>query len=179
MDLAILLKLIFCGISPVVTVYTACEVGEGIAGIFKRAEDKINQFDWYRFPMKIRRMLPFTLFNVQEPVAIRCFGSIACTREYFRKVIWIKPQLNLNIHMVLMKYIMQMWVPSSAATSIEFKAPNLCNNFNIEARRRSTCLTKSSYIFTTQFCQNTKQHLRIGVRCLVDKKLLFLLWFSF
>lgn len=48
--------------------------------------DSLVQFDWYLFPIEVQKVLPICFLSVQEPVEIKCFGSIACTRETFKKV---------------------------------------------------------------------------------------------
>lgn len=66
--------------------FIPCELGERTSGTFVEICDEIDNFDWYAFPMKIQKILPLILINAQEPVAIECFGSIACARDVFKRV---------------------------------------------------------------------------------------------
>lgn len=67
-----------------------CELGQRISNAFEEIDDVIAQYNWYLFPDKLKRMLPIILMNTQDRVAFECFGSIACSREAFRKVCLIK-----------------------------------------------------------------------------------------
>lgn len=46
----------------------------------------IEGLDWYRFPIKLQKMLPIILIDAQQLVALDCFGSITCSREVFKQV---------------------------------------------------------------------------------------------
>lgn len=81
-----LLELVVCGVWSVIMVFVACEIGVRVGELFEKLEGEVNQFDWYRFPLKIQQMLPTVLIVAQEPVIVKCFGSIACTRQSFKKV---------------------------------------------------------------------------------------------
>lgn len=80
------LEAIFCAFGAVFFIFAGCELGERNAGQFDRIYNELIQFDWYRFSIKIQRMLPIIAIYAQEPVVIEFFGSAACTRECFRKV---------------------------------------------------------------------------------------------
>lgn len=64
----------------------ACEVCQRITLAFNECSDMINQFKWYLCPMKIQRMLPVIMNFAQQPIEIKCFGSMACDRESFKYV---------------------------------------------------------------------------------------------
>lgn len=67
-------------------VFIVCEIGERISTAFNEIDDVIDQFKWYLLPAEVQRMLPTIILNVQQKVALKCFGSISCQREAFRKV---------------------------------------------------------------------------------------------
>lgn len=48
--------------------------------------ESIDQLDWFLLPQEIRKILPIILLSVQQRVEIKCFGSIACSRDSFKKV---------------------------------------------------------------------------------------------
>ena len=63
-----------------------CEVGQQIYNAFDEIDDEIEAFNWYLFPLKMRKMLPIILMVSQQPVQVDCFGSIFVLREAFKKV---------------------------------------------------------------------------------------------
>lgn len=66
--------------------FVFCELGERIESAFNGISFDIEQLDWYLLPAKVVKSLPIILINVQEPVVIKCFGSIPCARETYKKV---------------------------------------------------------------------------------------------
>lgn len=71
-------------------VCTGCEIVEKLSGLFNRIGDVINQFSWYLLPIEIKQMLPTIILTTQCPVVLKCFGSISCLRDAFKKVNLIK-----------------------------------------------------------------------------------------
>lgn len=68
-------------------VFVICALCQQVTDQYVEVFDIIGQFKWYSFPRKIQRLLPFIILNAQELIPIECFGSIACDRETFKKVI--------------------------------------------------------------------------------------------
>lgn len=66
--------------------YLPCEFGERLSNGVVEISESIAQFNWYLFPFEVRKILPIILLGVQQPVEIRFFGSVACTRDSFEKV---------------------------------------------------------------------------------------------
>lgn len=67
-------------------VFNACEISQRSCDALNEMDDDIGQLDWYLCPAGIQRMLPIIMVNSQQPVIIKCFGSIACSRETFKEV---------------------------------------------------------------------------------------------
>lgn len=67
-------------------VFITCELCQRKTNSYEEFNDIIDQFKWYLFPTKIQQILPTILLEVQQPVHIECFGSIACNRETFKRV---------------------------------------------------------------------------------------------
>lgn len=67
-------------------VFFSCEIGQRFTNSFEDIDNKVDQFSWNLFPIKIQRMLPTLMINLQQPFEIMCFGSTACIRETFKKV---------------------------------------------------------------------------------------------
>lgn len=68
------------------TLFMSCELSQRLSNSFLDINDLMNQFQWYRFPTKVKRILPMALMFVQQPVELEGFGSIVCCRETFGKV---------------------------------------------------------------------------------------------
>lgn len=66
--------------------FVFCELGQRTTNAFEDIDDIICQFDWYLFPIELKRMLPMFVNVAQQPVEIACFGSFKCSRETFKKV---------------------------------------------------------------------------------------------
>lgn len=47
----------------------ACEFGQRINLAFNECMEMIDQFDWYRLPANIQRMLPLVIAFAQQPVS--------------------------------------------------------------------------------------------------------------
>lgn len=60
-------------------VFMCCELGQRTSEEFEKIKYTINQSNWYLFPIEVKRMLPMIIANAQDPVALECFGSIACS----------------------------------------------------------------------------------------------------
>lgn len=64
----------------------SCEFGQQFSDAFEEVNDKIEAFDWYLFPSELQRMLPMIMVVAQQPVELKCFGSISAVREISKKV---------------------------------------------------------------------------------------------
>lgn len=62
------------------------ELGQRFSNSFENVDNVFDQLDWYLFPIRIQRLVPMAIMNVQQPVEIKCFGNILCCREQFKKV---------------------------------------------------------------------------------------------
>lgn len=64
----------------------ACEIAQRSNDLFDEINDIFDQIDWYSYSNEIQRALP-TVFNIaQQPVELEFFGSLAASRETFKKV---------------------------------------------------------------------------------------------
>lgn len=68
------------------TVFLACDFGQRMTNAFADINMMIGQFNWYLFPLEIKKMLPTIIMSAQEPVVLEVFGSIACSREAYHQV---------------------------------------------------------------------------------------------
>ena len=68
--------------------FIPCELSERISIAYDHVYYAIEELDWYAFPIELQKMLPIIMINVQEPVALQCYGSILCGRDVFKKVLY-------------------------------------------------------------------------------------------
>lgn len=69
------------------TVFMICELGQRMIDAFdNNVYFEMSRFDWYLFPIEIKRILPTIILMAQKPVSLECFGGILCTREVFKSV---------------------------------------------------------------------------------------------
>lgn len=64
----------------------SCELGQRNNCAFEECGQMIGEFEWYRLPNEIQRMLPLIINFAQQPVDIKCFGSATCDRETLKYV---------------------------------------------------------------------------------------------
>lgn len=67
-------------------IFVFCETSERLTIVYNKI-DFYNDWDWFVFPIKIRRILPVIILNVQMPMKFNGFGNITCSRETFNKVL--------------------------------------------------------------------------------------------
>lgn len=67
-------------------VFVSCEVGQQLTNLFEKINDRFDQLSWYLFSMKVQRLLPAVMINIQEPIVFECFGMINGSRDQFSKV---------------------------------------------------------------------------------------------
>lgn len=68
-------------------VFVICELCQRTTNGCEKFDDTIGQLKWYLLPAKLQRILPTVIMYVQEPISVECFGSIACDRETFKRVV--------------------------------------------------------------------------------------------
>lgn len=67
-------------------VFVTSELGQRMTDAFNEIDFILSQLDWYLFPGEMQRMLPTIIADAQQPVELKCFGSIGCSREVFKNV---------------------------------------------------------------------------------------------
>lgn len=65
--------------------FSICEIGERVSGAFDEICSAIEELNWYMLPNRLQKVLPSILINAQQPVALKCFGSIFCARDTFKR----------------------------------------------------------------------------------------------
>lgn len=85
-NVVLILASVFLASDVLCILFCICDLFQRITDAYNGINDVMIQFDWYRFPIQINRMLPIILMANQRPVNFECFGSISCNRETFGRV---------------------------------------------------------------------------------------------
>lgn len=67
-----------------------CEFGARITYAHDEIYSVILQLSWYNFPVELQSILPFVISIAQKGVVVYGYGSVACSRETFKRVGKIK-----------------------------------------------------------------------------------------
>lgn len=81
-----LLESVIYGVLAIALNFATCEIGQRLENTFDEINDAFCLLEWYLYPAKVQQMLVPILIITQKPVEINFFGSIACSREQFKKV---------------------------------------------------------------------------------------------
>lgn len=80
-------------ISPLILIFWSfasvsmyCEFGTAVTDEFARFSDELCQCAWYSLPNGIQKMLVIFIAETQEPIIVRGFCNIMCTRQTFKTV---------------------------------------------------------------------------------------------
>lgn len=71
---------------PFAVLLLACELGQRINVAYEECSEMVDHLDWYLLPMKVQRLHPLVLHFTQQPIDIKCFGSVECCRDTFKYV---------------------------------------------------------------------------------------------
>lgn len=93
-----LIEAIFFAFCAIALVLVVCELGQRFSNAFQEFDLVINQLEWYSYPLIVQRMFPTLLINAHDPIVIKCFGSILCERDTFKRVRLILPKLSNEKH---------------------------------------------------------------------------------
>lgn len=63
-----------------------CEMCQHASDEFSKINEAVEQLNWYLYPKEIKQMLPTLMIMVQQPLELKCFGSLSCCRETDKKV---------------------------------------------------------------------------------------------
>lgn len=80
-----MMRLILLTFWSFVQIFVFCDMSEYVTSHFNEI-DFYNKCDWYSFPTVIRHLMPTLIVNTQQPVVVKGFGNISCTRETFKRV---------------------------------------------------------------------------------------------
>lgn len=63
-----------------------CEFGGRITTAHDEIDSAILQSSWYRFPTKVKKILPTVISIAHKEMALHGIGSVVCSRESFQRV---------------------------------------------------------------------------------------------
>ena len=69
-------------------VFLYCEFGRMVTSRFDKFHDKLQQCNWYSFSTEMQRLYLMFMMNAQQPVMIKGYANILCTRDTYKKVIF-------------------------------------------------------------------------------------------
>lgn len=63
-----------------------CVFGDETTTKFEKVYGSICKCAWYEFPMETQKVLPLMLRIAQQPVHLRGYMNVRCTREFMKAV---------------------------------------------------------------------------------------------
>lgn len=134
--------------------FIMCELGERATNSIGEISDKINELDWYSYPLEIQKRFTTILIIAQQPVFFECFGSIYCTRESFKKVSfnhWFEfstNKINKRIFEIFFsRTLIAHFHISWCYAGLAIKTINLTNTMPLNCYQYSIERLQVSYIF--------------------------------
>lgn len=87
MDFVLLFTGIFYVCIAFIVVLLICEICQRGCDLFNNIDEiLVQQLNWYSLPNEVQRALPLIINVTQQITEIKCFGSISCNRDTFKKV---------------------------------------------------------------------------------------------
>lgn len=80
------LESVALGLCALALIFAVCECAQRFTNAFSDIADEFGQLHWYSYPVEVQQLLVPIIMYLQKPVGLVFFGSIACSREQFRKV---------------------------------------------------------------------------------------------
>lgn len=74
------------GFWSLIQIFVFCEFGENVSEQFGKLNKAIYKCRWYSFPMDMQKMIQIILVSTQQPVNLRGYGNVECSREAFNRV---------------------------------------------------------------------------------------------
>lgn len=71
---------------PLIWSYCICYFGNEATIHYESINVSVYMCDWYLFPLKMQKCLPFMMIVAQKPIYIGSFGKTRCNRATFQRV---------------------------------------------------------------------------------------------
>ena len=69
-------------------IFFYCELGKMVTNEFNLFNEELCQCKWYLFSLDMQRMMLIFMSDAQQPMLLRGYGNIECTRDSFKNVIF-------------------------------------------------------------------------------------------
>lgn len=89
------------------SVLIICEMGQRMSYAFDEIGDMIWHLDWYSYSNKLQRMLPTVMMAAKQPVAVKFFGSLSCSRDSLQKALLFINMENRST-ILLIQFLMRI-----------------------------------------------------------------------
>lgn len=86
LDLPIQLVLSVLVLFSFAIIFACCELGAQLTNQFSTLNEELYRFEWYSLPVGVQRMVLIFMSGTQQPVCLRGYGNIVCTREALKNV---------------------------------------------------------------------------------------------
>lgn len=96
--MVLLIVSIMCCFAAFILISFACEIGQRFTNAFSDVDDVLGQLKWYLLPIEVQRILPIAIMYSQEPLLVKFFGNMSCSREQFKKVIHDYSKLHIEAY---------------------------------------------------------------------------------
>lgn len=67
-------------------IFAFCEMGAQATHQFHALNEELCQVKWYLLPIEVQRMMLIFMSDAQQPMFLRGYGNILCTRDAFKNV---------------------------------------------------------------------------------------------
>lgn len=67
-------------------IFFICEPGEMVTYHFEHFYDELGRSDWNLYPIEVQRIYLTFVLETQQPIIIKSYGNISCTRDTFKQV---------------------------------------------------------------------------------------------
>lgn len=94
-DPILLLLAILCAAFALGALLLVCDLIERMSYAFTSIGDMVDQYKWYSFTREMQQILLIIFTHVNEPVTVKCFGNITCSRATFKSVSFIEKKKSL------------------------------------------------------------------------------------
>ena len=67
-------------------IFMICEPGERMSNEFDVFGEELGRCNWYLLSPEMQRIYLIFLLDTQQPVNMKSYGNVLCTRDTFKKV---------------------------------------------------------------------------------------------
>lgn len=83
------IRLFICLMITMNYIFMLCVFGDETTTKFEKMYGSICKCSWYEFPIETQKVLPLVLRTAQQPVHLRGYMNVRCTREFMKAVSYL------------------------------------------------------------------------------------------